>query len=82
MIAGLYAWVPTKNKNTENQLIRLCEYCGAREWEYKEYVDFVSGAKKDHPGLKAIMNDLDQIDGILVLRLDRFGDLSRTSWRI
>lgn len=27
----------------------------------------------DRPGLKSIMNDLDQLDGILVHRLDRFG---------
>ena len=39
----------------------------------KEYVDYASGAKKDRPGLKSIMSDLDNIDGILVLRLDRFG---------
>ena len=29
--------------------------------------------KKDRPGLKSIMNDLTVFDGILVLRLDRFG---------
>ncbi len=40
---------------------------------FKEYVDFASGAKKDRPGLKSIMDDLAQLDGILVLRLDRFG---------
>jgi len=75
MIVGLYARVSTKDKeqNPENQLIRLREYCKARGWEFKEYVDFASGAKKDRPGLKSVMSDLDSIDGILVLRLDRFG---------
>jgi len=75
MIVGLYARVSTKDKeqNPENQLMRLREYCKARGLEFREYVDFASGAKKDRPGLKAIMNDLDQLDGILVLRLDRFG---------
>ena len=75
MIVGLYARVSTKDKeqNPENQLIRLREYCKTRTWDSKEYVDFASGAKKDRPGLKSIMNDLDQLDGILVLRLDRFG---------
>ena len=75
MIVGLYARVSTKDKeqNPENQLIRLMEYCKTRTWDSKEYVDFASGAKKDRPGLKSIMNDLDQLDGILVLRLDRFG---------
>ena len=75
MIVGLYARVSTKDKeqNPENQLIRLREYCKTRGWEFKEYVDYASGAKKDRPGLKSIMNDLKQLDGILVLRLDRFG---------
>ena len=75
MIVGLYARVSTKDKeqNPENQLLRLREYCRARDWEYHEYIDFASGAKKDRPGLKSIMSDLDKINGILVLRLDRFG---------
>ena len=75
MIVGLYARVSTKDKeqNPENQLIRLREYCKSRNWDYREHVDFASGAKKDRPGLKSIMNDLDHLDGILVLRLDRFG---------
>ena len=75
MIVGLYARVSTKDKeqNPENQLLRLREYCKAREWDYKEYIDFASGAKKDRPGLKSIISDLDHLDGILVLRLDRFG---------
>lgn len=75
MIVGLYGRVSTKDKdqNPENQLIRLREYCKSRGWEFKEYIDFASGAKKDRPGLKSIMNNLHQLDGILVLRLDRFG---------
>lgn len=75
MMVGLYARVSTKDKeqNPENQLIRLREYCKNRSWDFREYVDFASGAKNDRPGLKLIMSDLDQIDGILVLRLDRFG---------
>ena len=75
MIVGLYARVSTKDKeqNPENQLIRLREYCRSRGWEYQEYIDFASGAKKDRPGLKLVMADLYKLDGILVLRLDRFG---------
>ncbi len=75
MIVGLYARVSTKDKeqNPENQLLRLREYCKIKKWDYKEYIDYASGAKKDRPGLKSIMSDLDNIDGILVLRLDRFG---------
>lgn len=48
MIVDLYARVSTKDKdqNPENQLIRLREYCRIRGWEFKEYVDYASGAKK------------------------------------
>ena len=72
---GLYARVSTRDKeqNPENQLIRLRQYCESKGWTYREYQDYASGAKKDRPGLKSIMQDLDSIDGILVLRLDRFG---------
>ena len=75
MIVGLYAGVSTKDKeqNPENQLIRLREYCKARGWEYREYVDYASGSKMDREGLHMLMDDLMEIDGILVLRLDRFG---------
>jgi DNA invertase Pin-like site-specific DNA recombinase len=75
VIVGLYARVSTKDKeqNPENQLLRLREYCRIKNWEFREYVDYASGGKKDRPGLKAVMLDLDLLDGILVLRLDRFG---------
>lgn len=75
MKVGLYARVSTKDKeqNPENQLIKLRQYCKAKDWNFKEYTDHASGAKKDRPGLKSIMSDLDKLDGILVLRLDRFG---------
>ena len=75
MKVGLYARVSTKDKeqNPENQLIKLRQYCKAKGWIFKEYTDHASGAKKDRPGLKSIMSDLDKLDGILVLRLDRFG---------
>ena len=54
-------------------VLRLREYCKIKNWDYQEYIDYASGAKKDRPGLKSIMSDMDNIDGILVLRLDRFG---------
>ena len=75
MIVGLYAKASNKGReqNPENQLLRLREYCKVKGWDYQECIDYASGAKKDRPGLKSIMSDLDNIDGILVLRLDRFG---------
>lgn len=75
MNVGIYARVSTKDKeqNPENQLMKLREYCRARKWDYEEFVDHASGAKADRPGLRSIMSNLDHLDGILVLRLDRFG---------
>ena len=75
MKVGLYARVSTKDKeqNPENQLIRLREYCKTRGWDSKEYVDFASGAKKDRPALLKLFSDVESIDGVLTLRIDRFG---------
>jgi len=75
MIVALYSRVSTKDKdqNPENQLFRLREHCKSRGWESKEYIDYASGSKMDREGLNNLMNDLDEYDGILVLRLDRFG---------
>ena len=74
-VVALYARVSTKDKeqNPENQLIKLREYCKARNYAYKEYTDHASGSKKDRPGLIDLMSNLEKYDGILVLRLDRFG---------
>ena len=75
MKVGLYTRVSTKDKkqNPKNQLIKLRKYCKQKNWTYKEYRDYASGGDKDRPGLKSIMADIDNLDGILVLRLDRFG---------
>ncbi|MHB1708706.1 MAG: recombinase family protein [Thermoplasmataceae archaeon] len=75
MMVGLYARVSTKDKeqNPENQLIRLREYCKSRGWEYREYVDFASGVKKERPALNKIFTELEELDGVLTLRIDRFG---------
>ena len=74
-LVALYARVSTKDKeqNPENQLIKLREYCKARNYSYNEYTDHASGSKKDRPGLLDLMEHLDQYNGILVIRLDRFG---------
>jgi DNA invertase Pin-like site-specific DNA recombinase len=72
---GLYARVSTKDKeqNPENQLIRLRDYCKARGWEYREYIDYASGSKADRPSLKQLFDEIDNLDGVLTLRIDRFG---------
>lgn len=75
MKIALYARVSTKDKGQtpENQLRRLRDYCNNRGWNYKSYVDYASGAKKNRPGLTSMLKDIKLYDGVLVLRLDRFG---------
>ncbi len=75
MKVALYARVSTKDKDQspENQFIRLRAYCESKGWIYEEYNDFASGSKKERLGLKLMMDDLTEYDGVLVLRLDRFG---------
>ncbi len=72
---ALYARVSTKDKDQtpENQFRRLREYCTMKNWDYTEYNDFASGSKSDRPGLKLLLEDYQEYDGVLVLRIDRFG---------
>ena len=75
MKVALYARVSTKDKgqDPENQLRRLRQYCESQGWEYQEFADQKSGKDSTRPQLIRMMSDLDKFDGILVLRLDRFG---------
>ncbi len=75
MRVALYARVSTRNKDQtpENQLIRLRDYCKSRGWDYAEYVDYASGADSNRPELGRLMHDLPLFQGVIVLRLDRFG---------
>lgn len=75
MRVALYARVSTKDReqDPENQLMRLRDYCRLRGWDFIEFVDHASGAKTDRPALNELMCKLSMFDGILVLRLDRFG---------
>ncbi len=75
MRVALYARVSTRDKDQtpENQLIRLRDYCRLRAWEHVEYVDYASGADSNRPQLNKLMQDLPTLQGVVVLRLDRFG---------
>lgn len=81
---SLYCRVSTKIKdinkanelrqNPENQIRLLKEYCARRGYEYDEpYIEYASGSKVDRPRLKALMDNLNNVDGVLVVRVDRFG---------
>lgn len=73
---GIYARVSTKDQTSENQLLDLRKYCGARGWQIiAECVDDgISGAKDNRPQLKAIMElaRKRKIDALLVWRFDRY----------
>ena len=58
MRVALYARCSTADQHTENQLLELRRYVGARGWEvFQEYVDEgVSGTKESRPQLDAMMN--------------------------
>jgi DNA invertase Pin-like site-specific DNA recombinase len=78
MKVGIGARVSTKDKdqNPENQLMPCREYCKRKGWDYKEYVEFVSGGKKiaKRLALSEMMEDLrkGEIEGVVWNRLDRF----------
>ena len=77
MQVAIYARVSTidKNQDPEVQLRELREYCDRMGWEYREYVDYASGAKELRPEYRRLMRDADRknFDMVLVWSLDRFG---------
>ena len=68
-VVALYARVSTKDKeqNPENQLIKLREYCKARNYSSKEYTDHASGAKKDRPGLIELMSNEQRCNDVYII---------------
>lgn len=75
---ALYARVSTEDQAKEGfslgaQIERLHSYCQAREWTvYKEYVeDGYSGRDIKRPAYKAMMEEMDHWDVLLVMKMDR-----------
>jgi len=75
---ALYTRVSTDEQAQEgfsldSQLERLRSYCLAREWKISaEYVDpGFSGRNTRRPMYKKMFNEIDQWDGILVIKMDR-----------
>lgn len=74
---GIYARVSTAGQDTENQLIELRRYIGARSWTGTEFVDHAfSGSKTEdeRPALKSLMQAARarQIDAVVVWDFSRF----------
>lgn len=75
---ALYARVSTEDQAKEGfslgaQIERLRSYCQARGWAaYKEYVeDGYSGRDIKRPAYRAMMEDMDHWDVLLVMKMDR-----------
>ena len=83
MRAALYMRVSTQeqieNYSIEAQRERLEAYCMSKGWiVYNAYVDGgYSGANMDRPALQQMLADLDNIDVVLVYRLDRLSRSQR-----
>lgn len=76
MKVGLYARVSTKDQTTDNQIIRLREYCQSRGYEVVgEYVDVASGKLTHRPQLDAMLKDAKKrrFDKIIAIKIDRIG---------
>lgn len=76
MKVAVYARVSTKEQNPEVQIAELLQYCQQREWYVvgEPIIDHgFSGGDDERPGIKKlyIMAASRQIDGIVVIKLDR-----------
>lgn len=73
---AIYARVSTSDQTADNQLLDLRKYCDACGWKVvDEFVDHaISGAKKDRPRLRQLMEFArpGNVDCVLVWRFDRF----------
>lgn len=81
--AALYIRVSTQeqveNYSIESQRERLEAYCKSKGWTvYETYIDGgYSGSNIDRPALKQLLDDLDNIDVVVVYRLDRLSRSQR-----
>ncbi len=75
MKVALYSRVSTRGRqDNEIQLNLLREYAENKHWVVSgEYADEISGTKQRRPELDRLFTDIDKYDGVLCLRIDRFG---------
>lgn len=74
MKIAIYTRVSTSDQSVEAQMMELKAFTKAKGWEVaQEFTDVMSGAKKDRPGLDALMAQVRAcaIDTILCVKLDR-----------
>ena len=74
MKVALYSRVSTKEQDNQIQLSQLREYSENQGWTvYGEYSDVISGTKQRRPELDRLFQDIIKYDGVICLRIDRFG---------
>lgn len=66
-----YARVSTKNQDLENQVHKLKKFCEAHGYEYNLRSEIASSVS-ERPELNKIFQNLDEYDGFIVTKLDRF----------
>lgn len=74
MKVAIYTRVSTQMQSVEAQLIELRAYAKHKQWPIlQEFTDVMSGAKKDRPGLDALLAAVrsGEIDTVLCVKLDR-----------
>lgn len=76
--AAIYIRVSTQEQANEGYSVqaqkeRLINYCKARDWIIQDiYIDpGFSGSNLERPAMKSLLNNLDEIDLVLVYKLDR-----------
>lgn len=83
MKAALYIRVSTheqvENYSIESQQERMEAFCKAKGWTvYDTYIDpGYSGSNMERPSLQRLLNDLDDIDVVVVYKLDRLSRSQR-----
>lgn len=70
---AIYTRVSTQEQTTENQVIRLVDYCKINNYEYKVFQE-VESSRKTRPIKMAVLELLrkKQFDGVIVWKLDRW----------
>jgi putative DNA-invertase from lambdoid prophage Rac len=73
MKVAIYCRVSTQEQTTENQRIRLIEYCERQGWQF-EVIEEVESSRKTRPKKQELLNRLrhKEFDGVLVWKLDRW----------
>ncbi len=74
MKIAIYCRVSTEEQHTENQEIRLTEYCKRMSWDYEVFTETES-TRKTRPIKASLLDKLrkHEYDGVLVYKLDRWG---------